>query len=111
MTHAAIRRSAGAVIAGLLLAAGAAVSVAPANADPSADKTFIDYLDKKGVPYKNRTEAILLAKQYCLDTTRQGVETWIPGYYLGVKQKWTQSQTENFINGAIPVYCPKVWGM
>ena len=47
MTNTAFPRSASAVIAGLLMAVGAAVSVAPAHADPEKDQIFIDYLNKK----------------------------------------------------------------
>ena len=63
MTNAAIRRSASAAIAALMMAVGAAVAVAPAHADPNNDQVFIDYLNKKGVPYGNRTEIIRLAIQ------------------------------------------------
>ena len=47
MTSTAIRRTVSAAIAVLLMAAGAAVSVAPAHADAEKDQIFIDYLDKK----------------------------------------------------------------
>lgn len=69
-------------------------SIAPTHADPAYDQIFIDYLDKKGVPYKNRTQAIRLAKEYCLDQTRQGS---------------TQTEAVQFVEGAIPIYCPKLW--
>ena len=111
MTHSAVRRTATAAIAGLFLALGATASLAPAHADPDKDQSFIDYLDKKGVPYKNRTDIIRVAKGFCLDQTRQGVENWVPGYDLGTKQGWTRTELQNFISAAIPVYCPKVWGM
>jgi hypothetical protein len=55
MTNAAIRRTAGA-----LVAASSSRSAGPypshQHADPVYHQKFIDYLDKKGVPYKNRTE-------------------------------------------------------
>ena len=54
MTTTVIRRTATAALAGLFLAVGAAVAVAPAHADPVYDQQFINRLDKKGVPYKNR---------------------------------------------------------
>jgi len=109
MTNTAIRRTASAAIAGLFLAAGAAISVAPAHADPEKDQVFIDYLDKKGVPYGNRTEIIRVAKDFCLDQTRQGNPSWLAGYKLQHNEGWTQSETETFVMGAIPVYCPKLW--
>jgi hypothetical protein len=82
MTNSAIRRTTGALVAALFVAIGAAVSVAPAHADPVYDEKFLDYLDKKGVPYKNKTEIIRVAKQFCLDTSRQGGSTWKAGYRL-----------------------------
>jgi hypothetical protein len=111
MTNTAIRRSAGAIVAALFVAIGGVISVAPAHADPDKDQLFIDYLDKKGVPYNNRTEIIRIAKQFCLDTTRQGNPSWLAGYQLQHKQGWTQSEAEKFINGAVPTYCPQLWGM
>jgi len=109
MTNAATRRIASAAIAALVLVAGAAVSIAPAHADPAYDQIFIDYLDKKGVPYKNRTQAIRLAKEYCLDQTRQGNPSWLAGYNLQYSQGWTQTEAVQFVEGAIPIYCPKLW--
>ena len=109
MTSTAIRRTASAAIAVLLMAAGAAVSVAPAHADAEKDQIFIDYLDKKGVPYKNRTEVIRVAKNFCVAQTRQGNPNWLAGYKLQYAQGWTQTETENFVNGAVPTYCPKLW--
>jgi hypothetical protein len=109
MTNAAFRRTACAAIAGLVMAAGAAVSMAPAHADPEMDKVFIDYLDKKGVPYKNRTQVIRLAKEYCVDQTRQGNPSWLAGYNLQYSQGWTETEAVRFVEGAIPVYCPKLW--
>ena len=111
MTKAAFRRTASAAIAGLLMGVGAVVSVAPAHANPDGDNAFIDDLNKKGVPFKSRTEIIRVAKEFCLDQTRQGVPNWAPGYNLMHKQGWTQTELDNFINVAVPTYCPKVWGM
>jgi hypothetical protein len=111
MTTTAIRRTAGAAIAVLLMAAGAAISVAPAHADAEADQIFIDFLDKKRVPYKNRTEAIRLAKDFCIDQARQGNPEWLAGYNLQHKQGWTQTETEKFVEGAVYTYCPKLWGI
>ena len=64
MTNTAIRRTTSALVAALFVAVGAAVTVAPAHADPVYDQKFIDYLDKWGVPYANRTEIIRVAKQF-----------------------------------------------
>jgi len=108
MTNTAIRRTASVAIAGLFLAVGAAVSVAPAHADPEKDQVFIDYLDKKGVPYTNTTQIIRTAKQYCLDTTRPN-QSWIAGYKLAKDNGWTETQAGLFINGAVPTYCPQLW--
>jgi hypothetical protein len=66
MTNTAIHRTVSAAIAVLFVAVGAAMTVAPAHADPVYDEKFLDYLDKK-VPYKNKTEIIRVAKQFCLD--------------------------------------------
>jgi hypothetical protein len=76
MTNAAIRRIAGAAVAALIVAVGATVSVPPAHADPVYDQNFIDYLNQSGVPFKNRTDAILTAEQFCLDMSRQGGTTY-----------------------------------
>lgn len=109
MTNAAIRRTAGAVVGALVVAVGATVSVPPAHAEPIYDQQFIDYLDKHNVPYKSRTDAIRIAKQFCLDNTRQGNPNWLAGFNLAKKQGWTQTETENFIMAAIPTYCPRLW--
>jgi Protein of unknown function (DUF732) len=109
MTNTAIRRAAGASVAALFVAVVGAVAVAPAHADPVYDQKFIDYLDKKGVPYKNRTEIIRVAKQFCLDTSRQGSSTWKAGYSLMKEQGWTETEATTFIQGAVPTYCPDVW--
>jgi hypothetical protein len=105
-----VRRAASTVITALFLGTGAAMAVAPAHADAELDNTFIAYLDKKGFPYENRTEIIRLAKQFCLDQTRQGTPSWVPTYVLQHKQKWTNTEAQTFIQGAIPTYCPQVWG-
>jgi hypothetical protein len=110
MTNTAIRRTASAAIAALFVGVGAAMTVAPAHADPVYDEKFLGYLDKKGVPYKNKTEIIRTAKQFCLDVSRQGTPTWKAGYRLTKDQGWTQKEAEAFINAAIPTYCPQVWG-
>jgi hypothetical protein len=59
-----------ALVAAAFMAVGAAVSVAPAHAGPVYDQKFIDYFNKKGVPYMNETDAIRTAKQFCLDMSR-----------------------------------------
>jgi hypothetical protein len=94
MTNTAFRRTTSALVAAAFMAVGAAVSVAPAHADPVYDQKFIDFLDKKGVPYKNETDAIRTAKQFCLETSRQGGSTWKAGYSLMKEEGWTQSETE-----------------
>lgn len=110
MTNTVFRRTTSALVAAFFVAVGAAVSVAPAHADPVYDQKFIDYLDKKGVPYKNRTDVIRVAKQFCLDTTRQGGSTWKAGYHLMKDQDWTETEATTFIQAAVPTYCPGVWG-
>jgi len=109
MKHTVVRRAATTTIAALFLAAGAAVAIAPAHADAEGDNAFISYLDKKAFPYENRTEVIRLAKQFCLDQTRQGNPNWVATYNLEQKQGWSQSEAQTFIGGAIPVYCPQLW--
>jgi hypothetical protein len=110
MNATVVRRAASATIAALFLGAGAAVAIAPAHADEAGDNTFIAYLDKKSFPYQNRTQIILLAKHFCLDQTRQGNPNWLATYNLQKNQKWTGSEAQTFIGGAVPVYCPQVWG-
>jgi hypothetical protein len=110
MTNTAIRRSTGTLVAALFVAVAGAVSIAPANADPAYDQKFLDYLDAKGVPFGNKTSIIRTAKQFCLDMGRQGGSTWKVGYSLMKEQGWTESQTETFIQGAVPTYCPSAWG-
>jgi Protein of unknown function (DUF732) len=111
MTTTAVRRTAGATIAALLFAVGAALSAGPANAQPPDNQAFIDFLDKKNVPYKNRTEAIRMAKEFCVDATRQGNPDWLAGYNLQYKGGWTRTEAEFFVEGAVYIYCPKVWGV
>jgi hypothetical protein len=106
MTNTAIRRTTGALVAAVFVAVGAAVSVTPAHADPAYDQQFIDFLNKKGVPYRNETDAIRTAKQFCLDFSRQGGSTWKVGYKLMKAEGWTESQAMAFISAAVPVYCP-----
>lgn len=103
------RRTAVATLAVLLLSAGTAIGTAPAYADAEGDKAFIDYLDEKNFPYENRTQIIRLAKQFCLDQTRQGNPHWLASFNLEEDQGWSQSEIQTFIGGAIPVYCPDVW--
>lgn len=110
MSATVVRRAASATIAALFLGASAAVATAPAHADADGDNAFIAYLDKKSFPYHDRTEMIRLAKQFCLDQTRQGEPNWLATYILQKNQKWTNTEAQTFIGGAIPVYCPKVWG-
>jgi hypothetical protein len=110
MTNTAIRRAAGAAVAALFVAVGGTLSVAPAHADPVYDQKFLDYLDAKGVPFKNKTEVIRLAKQFCLDMGRQGGSTWKVGYHLMKDQGWTEAETQTFIQAAVPTYCPNAWG-
>jgi hypothetical protein len=106
MTNTAIRRTTSALVAALFVAVGSAVSMAPAHADPPNDQQFIDFLDKKGVPYQNKTDVIRTAKQFCLDYSRQGGSTWKVGYKLMKAEGWTESQAMNFVQAAVPVYCP-----
>jgi hypothetical protein len=106
MSNTAIRRTTSALVAGLFVAVGSAVSVAPAHADPAQDQQFIDFLDRKGVPYPNKTAAIRIAKQFCLDFSRQGGSTWKVGYKLMKAEGWTESQAMDFVSAAVPVYCP-----
>jgi malic enzyme len=105
-----VRGAASTMITALFLGAGAAMAIAPAHADADGDNAFIAYLDKKGVPYESRTQIIRMAKQFCLDQTRQGTPNWLPTYVLQHKQGWTNTEAQTFISGAIPVYCPQVWG-
>jgi hypothetical protein len=56
MTNTAIRRATGALVPGLFIAVGCAVS--------------------------NRTQIVRAAKQVCLDMGRQGGPTWKAGYHL-----------------------------
>jgi hypothetical protein len=108
MTRIAIRRSMTTAIAALLLAAGTAVSIAPAHADEKDDK-FIEFLEQKGVPYANKTEIIRVAKDFCLQRTRQNAPKWRAAYHLQHDQGWSESETADFAMGAIPTYCPNVW--
>ena len=110
MTNTAIRRTAGAAVAALIVAAGAAVSVAPAHADPVYDQNFIDYLNQSGVPFKNRTDAIRTAKQFCLDMSRHCGTTYKAANNLMKQEGWTQSEAQNFIKAAVPTYCPGASG-
>jgi hypothetical protein len=109
MKDTVVRRIVSTTIAALFVAGGAAVAAAPAYADSEADDYFMDFLDKKNFPYENRTETIRLAKEYCLDQTRQGNPHWLASYQLQQDQGWSGTETQTFIGAAIPVYCPQVW--
>lgn len=108
MTRTALRRSAGAAVAAFLVSAGAAVSIVPAHADDKDDR-FIEHLDQQGVPYSSETEAIQMAKEFCLDATRQGTPDWRAGYNLQDASGWSGTEIAAFAEGAIPTYCPKLW--
>src|SRR5690348_326619 len=105
-----VRRAASTMITSLLLGTSAAMTTAPAHADAQGDSTFIAYLDKKGFQYEDRTQIIRLAKQFCLDQTRQGIPIWLPLHNLQQKYGWTSADAQTFVAGAINVYCPKIWG-
>ena len=74
-----------------------------------SDRHYGGLLDRKSIPYESRVGAIRLAKQFCLDVTRQGNTSWLAGYNLQFKQGRTQTEAENFISGAVGVYCPQLW--
>lgn len=108
----ALWRGTGAAAAAvLLMMGGAAISVAPAHAQDDKNQTFIDFLDQKRIPYKNETTAIRMAKEFCVDAVRQGNPDWLAGYNLQHAGGWTQTEAETFVEGAVYVYCPKVWGV
>ena len=50
------------------------------------------------MPYTSRTEIIRLAKDYCLDATRQGNPSWLAGYNLQHDRGWTLTETIDFAN-------------
>ena len=106
-----VRRSATAAIAAAVMVGGAAAAIAPAHAQEDKNQVFIDFLDKKGVPYKNTTTAIRMAKEFCVDALRQGNPDWLAGYNLQHAGGWSQTEAETFVEGAVYVYCPKVWGV
>ena len=70
MTNTAIRRAAGALVAGFFIAVSCAVSIAPAHADPAYDQKFLDYIDAKGVPFSNRTQIIGAANEAKRDVVK-----------------------------------------
>ena len=114
MITTAVRRSASAVMVAVLLGVGgAAVAAAPAHAQDGIDKNkvFIDFLDKKRVPYKNPHTAIRMAKQFCVDAGRQGNPSWLAGWNIQQAGGWTQTEAEYFVEGAVYIYCPKLWGV
>jgi hypothetical protein len=78
MTNTAIRRSTGALVAAFCCDWRRSIYRTRA-CTPVYDQKFLDYFDVKGVPYKNRTDIIRVAKQFCLDSSRQGGSTWRPG--------------------------------
>ncbi|MGV0644994.1 DUF732 domain-containing protein [Mycolicibacterium sp. XJ879] len=108
MTRTVLRRGAAATVAALLVATGAGLAVAPAHAGEKDDQ-FIEYLDQKGVPYSNKTEAIRVAKDFCLARTRQNAPKWRAAYHLANDQGWTETEAAHFAEAAIPTYCPRVW--
>ncbi|MDA4107156.1 hypothetical protein MHOL44478_07730 [Mycobacterium holsaticum DSM 44478] len=103
-----LKRTAIASMAALLVASGAAMAVAPAHAGEKDDQ-FIEYLDQKGVPYSSKTEAIRVAKDFCLARTRQNAPKWRAAYHLAHEQGWTETEAAHFAEAAIPTYCPRVW--
>jgi hypothetical protein len=67
VTSTAIRRT---TSVAALIVAGAAPLRRVGTRGPVYDQKFIDYFNKKGVPYMNETDAIRTAKQFCLDMSR-----------------------------------------
>jgi len=61
-----------------------------------------DYLNQSGVPFENRTDAILTAKQCCLDMSRQGGTTYQAANNLVKQEGWTQSEAQTFVQAAVP---------
>lgn len=69
-----------------------------------------DYLNQSGVPFKDRTDAILTAKQCRLDMSRQGGTTYQAANNLVKQEGWTQSEAQTFVQAAVPTYCPGASG-
>jgi len=112
VTRTVVSRSVSAAVAAILLAAGAVVCGAPAHADQDKDDNFIAFLDKNDVPYESRTEAIRMAKQFCLDSTRQGSDPLgVAGYKLAFENGWAETEAAKVVEGAVYTYCPRVWGL
>jgi hypothetical protein len=103
-----LRRTISAAIAALLIAGGAALSVVPANADDAEDQ-FIAHLDRTAVPYASKTEVIRAAKDYCLTRTRQSGSKWRATNELAKKMGWTETEANDFVQAALPSYCPNAW--
>lgn len=108
----ALAKAAGALIAAASFLAPAVVIAAPAHADANQDYYFFQYLDKKGVPYGRKMDAVRTAKQTCLDISRPGNPGAI-GYvvYQNLKKEmgFNNDQSNDFTTAAIYQYCPQVW--
>ena len=61
-----------------------------------------DYLNQSGVPFENRTDAILTAKQCRLDMSRQGGTTDQAANNLVKQEGWTQSEAQTLVQAAVP---------
>lgn len=114
MTGSGFRRSAGAAIAALVVAAGAGISVAPAahaQGDKEKDDTFINFLKEKDVPFKNSIQAIKIAKKLCAEAKDRTISDWLAGYHAQQAGGWTDKELGIFVEGAVYTYCPSVWGV
>ncbi|MGV0646398.1 DUF732 domain-containing protein [Mycolicibacterium sp. XJ2546] len=100
----AVRRSAMAALAALLVGAGAVVSVAPAHADANDDE-FIELLDIEGVTYANRTEVIRAGKEYCLARSRPNANMGPMYNKLYDDMGWVGTELSDFARAANRAYC------
>lgn len=112
IVKAAIVKAAIAVTAALSFVAPATVVAPRALADDTPEYYFFQFLDKKGIHYGSKMDAVRLAKSTCLKVSRPG-NPGVIGYAvhqdLHKALGLTDSQSELFIEASIYQYCPQVW--
>ncbi|EUA16432.1 hypothetical protein I545_4043 [Mycobacterium kansasii 662] len=89
------------------IVAGAGVGAAPAHADSTADSTFIQQLDKAGIPYVNPYLAVGRATAMCLYLNQGHTEAEALLFTAQTdRANATSLQDAQFAQLAEAIYCP-----
>jgi hypothetical protein len=93
------------LIAASALAVGIGLA-APAHADPVTDVQFVQFLDKKGIPYDSPSRAVTEAKAVCLMLQQGDTFTETARGLAGVQTNYSVETAAFFAGAATAAYCP-----